>query len=142
MIVNDRVLGKPLVDYTDTKANIEAMTGLVAGSSAYATDIQKSGVYITGASDGSYWLWRSDEAAVIKTGTYAMSISDRDVYITGSGGLVILPAAPYNRQVVEIISDTTANISGSFPIYDAYVQTIYQGEAFRLLFVGNNWRLI
>jgi hypothetical protein len=51
MIHNDRVYGKPLVLYRETRANIEAMTGLDEGSVAYATDTNVFGY------DGSTWAW-------------------------------------------------------------------------------------
>lgn len=52
MIINDRVYGKPLVLYIDTKANIQALLGLGEGSVAYATDSDEFGSY-----DGSSWTW-------------------------------------------------------------------------------------
>lgn len=52
MILNGQVLGKPLVLYKDTQANIEALTGLVAGMEAFATDLLQFGTY-----DGSSWVW-------------------------------------------------------------------------------------
>jgi len=52
MIHNDRVYGKPLILYRDTKANIEALTGLGEGSIAYATDTNRFGSF-----DGSSWAW-------------------------------------------------------------------------------------
>jgi hypothetical protein len=51
MIHNDRVYGKPLIPYSDTQANIEALT-VAEGSVAYATDINKHGYY-----NGTSWVW-------------------------------------------------------------------------------------
>lgn len=52
MIKDDKVYGKPLVQYTGTQSQIEALTGLDEGSIAYATDIDKFGSY-----NGSVWTW-------------------------------------------------------------------------------------
>jgi len=49
---DDVQLGKPIVVYKDTKANIEALTSVVQGSYAYATDTDEPGWY-----DGSNWQW-------------------------------------------------------------------------------------
>lgn len=52
MIKNDRVYGVPLVQYKDTKANIEALSGIGEGAIAYATDSNEFGSY-----DGTTWTW-------------------------------------------------------------------------------------
>jgi len=49
---DDVQLGKPIVVYKDTKANIEALTSVVQGSYAYATDTDEPGWY-----DGASWHW-------------------------------------------------------------------------------------
>jgi hypothetical protein len=49
---NDTQLGTPAVQYTDTKANIEALTGIAEGAIAYATDSNELGSY-----DGAAWTW-------------------------------------------------------------------------------------
>ena len=54
MIHNGKVYGKPLVQFIDTRANIEAMTGLQEGSIAYASDTNQLGSY-----NGSTWDWYS-----------------------------------------------------------------------------------
>lgn len=51
---SDQQLGAPLVEYTDTKANIEALTGISEGAHAYATDTDEPGWY-----DGAVWQWGS-----------------------------------------------------------------------------------
>jgi len=51
---NDRQLGTPSLEYTDTKANIEALTGIAEGAVAYASDTDELGTY-----DGSVWTWGS-----------------------------------------------------------------------------------
>jgi hypothetical protein len=42
----------PGILYTDTKANVEALTGVVEGAQAYATDTDEPGWY-----DGGAWVW-------------------------------------------------------------------------------------
>ena len=49
---NDVQLGKPIVVYKDTKANVEALTSVVEGSYAYSTDTNEPGWY-----DGAAWVW-------------------------------------------------------------------------------------
>ena len=49
---NDVQLGKPIVIYKDTQANIEALTSVVQGSYAYATDTDEPGWY-----NGATWDW-------------------------------------------------------------------------------------
>ncbi|HOU13457.1 MAG TPA: carbohydrate binding domain-containing protein [Anaerolineae bacterium] len=62
MILNGRVIGLPLVQYTDTQANIEALalTASDAGALAWATDTAQIGVY-----DGSAWVWGLPGSVVI-----------------------------------------------------------------------------
>lgn len=48
----DTQLAAPEIEYTDTKANIEALSGVVIGARAYATDTKDPGWY-----DGSVWVW-------------------------------------------------------------------------------------
>ncbi len=52
MKLNDAQLGKPGILFKDTKANIEALTGLAEGSTAYATDTNEFGSY-----SGAAWAW-------------------------------------------------------------------------------------
>lgn len=54
MIRNGKILGKPLVHFRDTKANIEALTGLVGGEEAHATDTGENGYYDEVA---TAWVW-------------------------------------------------------------------------------------
>lgn len=49
----DTQLATPYVEYTDTKTNIEAMTGIGEGAIAYASDTDELGTY-----NGSAWTWR------------------------------------------------------------------------------------
>jgi len=52
MIHDGKVLGLPLVDYSNTKAAVEALSGCEEGMTAYATDDDQIGYY-----DGSDWQW-------------------------------------------------------------------------------------
>jgi len=52
MIKNGKVYGIPLIEYVETKANIEAIAAPIAGMWAYASDTEKVGYY-----DGSAWQW-------------------------------------------------------------------------------------
>ncbi len=52
MIHNGAVLGKPLVLYKDTKANITSLSGAIQGMEAYASDTLELGAYT-----GSSWMW-------------------------------------------------------------------------------------
>lgn len=93
---NDAQSGKPGVLYTNTKTNIEALTGLVEGSHAYATDTDKYGTY-----DGSLWDWSqsgasgtgggiersgstTDEHLAVWNGTDADSLKDGGAVPAGS----------------------------------------------------------
>ena len=48
----DAQIGLPAPVYNDTKANVEALTGVVEGATAYATDTDEPGWY-----DGAAWVW-------------------------------------------------------------------------------------
>ena len=50
----DEQIGLPAAVYNDTKANIEALSGVVEGATAYATDTDEPGWY-----DGAAWVWGS-----------------------------------------------------------------------------------
>jgi len=52
MITNDKQVGKPGKLYTNTKLAIEAITGVVEGSIAYAVDTDLQGTYT-----GAAWVW-------------------------------------------------------------------------------------
>jgi len=72
MIRRDTVLGRPLVQYTDTRANIESIPGCIEGMLAYATDVNKLLGY-----NGVAW-----------------------VEITGSGGTGVLPSGIFTGDFV------------------------------------------
>lgn len=66
MILDGQVLGRPLISYKDTQTAIEALTGVVEGMTAYATDTDLTGYY-TGVS----WVWLSSTS-----GSYVPIVHD------------------------------------------------------------------
>ena len=48
----DAQIGRPAPVYTDAKATVEAITGVVEGATAYASDTDEFGTY-----DGAAWTW-------------------------------------------------------------------------------------
>lgn len=50
----DKQYGKPYEDYTDTKVNIEALSGVSIGAHATTTDTLLTGYY-----NGSAWVWQA-----------------------------------------------------------------------------------
>jgi len=59
MIRDGKVIGAPLEQYKNTKANIEALSGVGEGAIAYATDTDELGSY-----DGAAWNWGGGAGAV------------------------------------------------------------------------------
>jgi hypothetical protein len=51
---NDAQIGKPSILYKDAKSNIEALSGIESGATAYATGTKELGCY-----DGTQWVWVS-----------------------------------------------------------------------------------
>lgn len=85
----DKQLGAPQVLYKDTKANVEALAGLVGGEIAYATDTGQDGIY-SDVLPG--WVWgRAGGLAVVTT----------DATLTGDG----TPSNPLSVAVSTIPSD-------------------------------------
>jgi len=66
MLINDKQVGTPQVPYKDTKAAIEALTGIVEGAHAYATDTNEPGWY-----DGASWQW--NDQYLLANGTRPLS---------------------------------------------------------------------
>jgi len=66
MIHNGVVVGKPLVSYNDTKSNIIALSGLIEGMTAYATDSDELGTF-----NGSSWYW-----IPVTSGSYVPIVHD------------------------------------------------------------------
>ena len=73
---DDKQLGAPFVNYKDTEANIEALSGIVEGAQAYATDTDKLGTF-----DGTNWVWGSAGGASAFT-----DLTDAFAAYTGLGG--------------------------------------------------------
>lgn len=98
---DDRQLGKPFGEYTATKAQIEAISGLVGGETAYAEDTEQMGYY-----NGSSWQW------INPTGT------------TGGGHII-------QDDGVDITERIRLNFVGNaFKIYDGGTSTIVSGTTF------------
>jgi len=78
MIHNGRVIGKPLVNYSDTKAGIEALdlSGDDAGALAFATDTEQIGIY-----DGTSWVFDDSGGA-----TAFLGLSDTPSSYVGQAG--------------------------------------------------------
>lgn len=72
----DQQLGAPQILYKDTKANIEALTGVLEGAIAYATDTDEPGFY-----NGSIWQWgagggwTSVFGSYTRTGNYTFTVT-------------------------------------------------------------------
>lgn len=84
MIKNDRQYGKPFIQYTDTKINIEALAGLTEGSTAYATDTNQFGAY-----NGAAWTWY-DAVGQYRQFVYIVSGGDFSFVIDGDGEPVMV----------------------------------------------------
>ena len=76
---NDQQLGRPFAEYVDTKANIEAITGLVEGCIAYASDTNEFGTY-----DGATWTWGSGDHS--HSGLTTAETNANMIYQVGSPG--------------------------------------------------------
>lgn len=76
MILDGQIVGRPLISYKDTKTAIEALTGVVAGMTAYATDANLTGYY-TGAS----WVW-----GVGSSGSTILALPQYHFFVGGSSG--------------------------------------------------------
>lgn len=105
MINDDKQIGTPLVDYRDTQANIEALTGMLEGATAYATDIDMKGMY-----DGSRWLWYGRERLTADRTYYVRidgSDSNNGLANTAGGAFLTL------QKAVDIVSglDTNGHIA-------------------------------
>lgn len=74
MIHDGRVVSLPLVDYLESKANIEAIAAPEVGMCAFATDVDEFGFYITGG-----WKWIDQSLLVASSPTFA------NVYVPDGG---------------------------------------------------------
>ena len=90
MIHNGRVLGLPLTDYRETKANIESLVA-EAGMTAFATDTEQWGYY-----DGAAWQWFDEPGD----------------YLTEAEHTAIGDAAPHHTAVtLDADADTVLSLS-------------------------------
>jgi hypothetical protein len=89
MIVNDTQKGTPFVNYTGTKAAIEALSGIAEGATAYATDTDQPGNYT-----GAAWKWTaqipvsSTDVAMPKIGSPTIDNLAEDFTTRGSAGVI------------------------------------------------------
>ena len=130
---NDVQLGKPIVVYKDTKANIEALTSVVQGSYAYATDTDEPGWY-----DGASWHWIGAGRIVNTTRvttTYTALVTDYMIYADTDGGAftITLPAGvegQYFRiaNVGSSLNNLTIDGDGAETVRGALTQTLYDGD--------------
>lgn len=102
MIHDDVQKGIPLVDYSDTQANIESISSPVAGMRAYATDLGLSGHY-----NGTSWVWGewNNWTPTFPTGTMYLTsptISIARYFVSGSAVFI---STAFNGT----LSGTTAN---------------------------------
>lgn len=117
MILDGQVLGRPLISYKDTQSAIEALTGVVAGMTAYATDTTLTGYYT-----GSAWVWLS-----ATSGSYVPIVHDiAGAYHSTSGRT--------SGQVLQATgattfgwSSSTLSISGNSTINGSLVGNITGG---------------
>ena len=121
MIHNDRQYGTPFVEYRDTKANIEALSGIEEGAHAYATDTNEPGWY-----DGLVWNWgggatvvhfyNDDLTSQIPTQLFTTT------YVYMSGTLRVYYNGIRQRKGVHYVDDI------DFTIFSTYFPT-YSGDS-------------
>lgn len=88
MTVHDgRVVGLPLVDYVDTESNIEALSNLEAGMTAYGSDTGRLGVYNTA------WRWFDFESGSVlnEPGGFPNRTDSAYTFTAGSRAFDIAP---------------------------------------------------
>lgn len=66
MRLGDAQLGTPYIQYVDSKSNIEALTGMLVGATAVATDNPTAPL---GAYNGSAWVWGGSGGGGFVSGT-------------------------------------------------------------------------
>jgi hypothetical protein len=149
--------GMPEIVYTDTKANIEALTGVIEGATAYATDTHEPGWY-----NGAAWVWgagggsgvtrngnTTDHHLAVWNGNNADSIEDGGVVPVG-GGDVYGDAAATDEHLAVFdgdgyhIKDGGAVPVGAYPqgarVYNnANSGVITSGVVFPVPFNSESW---
>ena len=137
--IGDKQVGRPAIDYTATKAVIEALTNVEVGSHAQTTDTGERGHYTT----GSYWHWEDVHKSVTVASDYNVGKYTRVIYVTGSC-TVILPPSPNIDEEHNIVAEVNCRISGSNATVDGETLVqMYKGEAFHLQYLSTGvWRLL
>ncbi len=79
MIHDGANIGKPIVLYPDTQANINALTGIITGTIAYAYDVRCIGTY-----NGASWDWTSATGTGGGGGGSAIAVYDNGVLKTAA----------------------------------------------------------
>jgi len=108
---NDAQIGKPSILYKDAKSNIEALSGIESGATAYATGTKELGCY-----DGTQWVWVSpsdiDNFDVQGgTGTLVFPSSGATLTINGNSSV---NGANTGDQTITLTGDVTGSGIGSF----------------------------
>lgn len=146
MILDGQVLGRPLISYKDTQTAIEALTGVVAGMTAYATDTALTGYYT-----GSAWVWLS-----VTSGSYVPIVHDiTGAYHSTSGrtsGQVLQATGAttfgWSTNTLNLGNDTTLTgsgdltasvVNGVYCIGDSITDTVYPPYLNTL--IGSSWHV-
>lgn len=123
---DDAQLGFPGRVYTDTKANIEALTGVSEGAVAFASDTHVFGTY-----DGTAWNWLhnsypADGRLTLKTGV-AVSKTDQTakatLYYTPDDGDKLALFNGTSWDILTLTSDLSLSLAGytASRLYDIFV---------------------
>lgn len=106
MIKNDKQLGTPFIDYTDNKADIEAIQGLVGGETAYSLEGQWGYYnYVTGA-----WVWITNAGG--GGGSLPTLSPDRVVVTDPSGNIVVVNGLRYDTATGALVVGDHASLFG------------------------------
>ena len=141
----DAQIGLPAPVYTDTAANIEALSGVVEGATAYATDTDEPGWY-----DGAAWTWGAGGSGggdSTYTAAYASrpaASNDGDLFLPSDGvsierdtGATWVPWGPLFPFVKPVLGDFTWFNQGGATVTDVGGLSLYapatSGDSFRIL---------
>jgi hypothetical protein len=111
MIEGDVQKGKPSTLYTNTKAAIEALIGVVEGAIAYATDTDLQGTYT-----GAAWVWgaATDHASLINLawGTSAhLGTASRVAAFDGAGAAISGALVPPATNVLTLTNEHASTLA-------------------------------
>lgn len=109
-IRNGEVKGRPLVNYKDTKANIEALSGVPEGAVAYATDTDQLGSY-----NGTVWSWGSGG---VSDGDYG------DIVVSSSGTVMTAKNSSIIAKVLTGFSAGAGTVSATDSILQAFQKVV------------------